>query len=163
MTPSDPPSDIPDYIRAIWRDPPPGRLMGPGHPAGDLLGGPDWRVLEESLGRVVVDVPLVDPVKNFRGQLFGGFAPAYIDLVALRTVSAGARERPHGWLLTVNLRVEYIEPVEGPRFIMESRILNRRGRTFLMEVVFRDHAGKMLLFSTLTLIEQPIPQAAEKP
>jgi acyl-coenzyme A thioesterase PaaI-like protein len=149
-------SDIPDYIRAIWRDPPPGRLMGPGHPAGDFLNGPDWRVLEESAGRLVVDVPLVDAAKNFRGHLFGGFAPTYIDLVALRTVSAGARERAHGWLVTLNLRVEYFEPVEGPRFLIESRVVNRRGRTLLVEVSFRDHAGKMLLFATLMLMEQPV-------
>jgi acyl-coenzyme A thioesterase PaaI-like protein len=161
MTTSDPPAGIPDYIRAIWRDPPPGRLMGPGHPAGDLLDGPDWRVLEESEGRLVVDVPLVATLKNFRGQLFGGFAPAYVDLIALRTVSAGARARPHGWLLTANMRLEYFEPVDGPRFVIESRIVNRRGRTYLIEVVFRDHSGKMLLFSTLTLIEQPIAKPAD--
>jgi acyl-coenzyme A thioesterase PaaI-like protein len=137
--------------------------MGPGHPAGDLLDGPDWRVLEEGLGRLVVDVPLVALAKNFRGQLFGGFAPAYIDLIALRSVSAGARQRRHGWLLTLNMRVEYLEPVEGPRFVIESRILNQRGRSYLIEVVFRDHAGKMLLFSTITLLEQPLSPAAVSP
>lgn len=149
-------SDVPEYVRAIWRDPPPGRLMGPGHPAGDFLDAPDWRVLEESEGRLVVDVPLVEAVKNFRGHLFGGFAPTYIDLIALRTVSAGARDRKHGWLLTLNLRVEYFEPVEGPRFVIESRVVNRRGRTLLVETTFRDHAGKMLLFSTVMLLEQPV-------
>lgn len=148
-------SAIPDYIRAIWRNPPPGRLMGPGHPAGDFLGGPEWIVVEESDGRLVVDVPLVDAAKNFRGQLFGGFAPTYIDLIALRTVSAGTGERSHGWLLTLNLRVEYFEPVEGPRFLIESRVVNRRGRTILVETTFRDHAGKMLLFATIMLLEQP--------
>lgn len=152
-------SDIPDYISAIWRDPPPGRLMGPGHPAGDFLNGPDWRLLEESEGRVLVDVPLVDAAKNFRGQLFGGFAPTYIDLVALRTVSAGARDKPHGWLITLNMRIEYIEPVEGPRFLIESRVVNRRGRSILVETVFRDTEGRMLLFSTLTLMEQPITKS----
>ena len=30
-----------------WRSPPPGRLIGPGHTAGDFLGAPEWRVLEE--------------------------------------------------------------------------------------------------------------------
>jgi acyl-coenzyme A thioesterase PaaI-like protein len=152
-------SDIPDYIRAIWRDPPPGRLMGPGHPAGDFLNAPDWRVLEESEGRLVVDVPLVDAAKNFRGHLFGGFAPTYIDLIALRTVSAGARERAHGWLVTLNMRLEYFEPVEGPRFIIESRVVNRRGRSLLVEVTFRDNAGKMLVFATLMLMEQPAEPA----
>ena len=146
---------IPDYVRAIWRDPPAGRLMGPGHPAGDFLDAPDWRVLEEAEGRLIVDVPLVPAVRNFRGHLFGGFAPTYIDLIALRTVSAGARTRPHGWLLTLNLRVEYFEPVEGPRFLIESRVLHRQGRTLLLEVTFRDHAEKPLLFATITLLEQP--------
>jgi acyl-coenzyme A thioesterase PaaI-like protein len=149
---------IPEYVRAIWRNPEPGRLMGPGHPAGDFLDGPDWRVLEESEGRLVVDVPLVPAAKNFRGHLFGGFAPAYIDLVALRTVSAGARsEAPHGWLLTLNLHVEYFEPVEGPRFLIDSQIVNRRGRTLFIETRFKDAAGKMLLFATTLLLEQPIP------
>jgi acyl-coenzyme A thioesterase PaaI-like protein len=146
---------LPDYVRSIWRNPEPGRLMGPGHPAGDFLNGPDWRVIEESFGRLVVDVPLVPAVKNFRQQLFGGFAPAYIDLVALRTVSAGAGERAHGWLVTLNLQVEFFAPVEGPRFIIESTVLHRRGRTIFVEMRFKDTDGKLLLFSTVTLLEQP--------
>jgi acyl-coenzyme A thioesterase PaaI-like protein len=145
---------IPDYVRAIWRNPEPGRLMGPGHPAGDFLNGPDWRVLEESEGHLVVDVPLVDAAKNFRGQLFGGFAPAYIDLIALRTVSAGTGERPHGWLVTLNLHVEYFEPVDGPRFVIESRVVNRRARTIFVETRFKNTDAKLLLFATLTLLEQ---------
>jgi acyl-coenzyme A thioesterase PaaI-like protein len=147
---------VPDYVRAIWNNPEPGRLMGPGHPAGDLLNGPDWRVLEESTGRLVVDVPLVPAVKNFRAQLFGGFAPAYIDLMALRTVSAGTGARAHGWLVTLNLHVEFFEPVEGPRFIIESYVVNRRGRTIFVEMRFKDTDGKLLLFSTVTILEQPV-------
>lgn len=145
---------LPDYVRAIWRNPEPGRLMGPGHPAGDFLNGPDWRVVEESTGRLVVDVPLVAAVKNFRGQLFGGFAPAYIDLVALRTVSAGTGERSHGWLVTLDFHVEFFAPVEGPRFVIESTVLNRRGRSICVETRFKDAAGKLLVFATATLLEQ---------
>jgi len=146
----------PKYTRAIWGNPEPGHVMGPGHPAGDLLSGPDWKILEESEGRLVVDVPLVPHVKNYRGHLFGGFAPAYVDLIALRTVSAGrSLDVAHGWLLTLNLRVDYFEPVAGPRFVIESHILNRRGKTFFVEVRFRDPAGKVLLFATATLLEQP--------
>ena len=147
---------VPDYIRAIWKNPEPGRLMGPGHPAGDLLDGPDWRVLEESAGRLVVDVPLVPAVKNFRSQLFGGFAPAYIDLIALRTVSAGTGERAHGWLVTLNLHVEYFEPVVGPRFVIESVVVNRRARTIFVETRFKSTEGKLLLFATVTILEQPL-------
>lgn len=129
--------------------------MGPGHPAGDLLDGPDWRVIEESTGRLVVDVPLVPAVKNFRSHLFGGFAPAYIDLIALRTVSAGTGDRAHGWLITLNLNVEYFEPVEGPRFIIESSVVHRRGRTIFIETRFKNTEGKLLLFATVTILEQP--------
>jgi acyl-coenzyme A thioesterase PaaI-like protein len=149
---------VPEYVRAIWRNPEPGRLMGPGHPAGDFLNGPDWRIVTEEPGHFVVDVPLVDAAKNFRGHLFGGFAPAYIDLIALRTVSAGQKERTHGWLLTLNLHVEYFEPVEGPRFVIDSRVVNRRGRTIFVEVRFKASAepdAKVLLFSTTMLLEEP--------
>jgi acyl-coenzyme A thioesterase PaaI-like protein len=103
----------------------------------------------------VVDVPLVPAAKNFRGQLFGGFAPAYIDLIALRTVSAGTGERAHGWLVTLNMHVEYFEPVEGPRFVIESTLAKRRGRTLFIETRFKDPEGKLLLFATATLLEQP--------
>lgn len=127
--------------------------MGPGHPAGDFLDGPEWLVVEEGEGRLLVDVPLVDAAKNFRGHLFGGFAPAYIDLIALRTVSAGRRHEQHGWLLTVNLHVEYFEPVEGPRFLIESRIVKRRGRTIFVEVIFMDASRKALLHATTMLVE----------
>ena len=143
------------YTRTVWGNPVPGRLMGPGHPAGDLLDGPDWRIVEEAEGRFVVDVPLVDRAKNYRGHLFGGFAPAYVDLVALRTVSAGrSLDVPHGWLLTLGLRIDYFEPIEGPRFLLESEITSRRGKTIFVEVGFRDAARKLLAFSTVTLLEQ---------
>ncbi len=150
---------LPDYIRAIWRSPQPGRLMGPGHPAGDFLTGPDFRVLDESPGRLLLDVPLVDAAKNFRGQLFGGFAPAYIDLIALRTVSAGTGERAHGWLVTLNLNVESFEAVVGPRFAADSRVVNRRVRTIFVELRFLESAeanAKVLLFATTMLLEQPV-------
>lgn len=101
-----------------------------------------------------MDVPLVEAAKNFKGHLFGGFAPTYIDLVALRTVSAGRKHgETHGWLLTANLHVEYFEPVEGPRFFIESRIVKRRGRTIFVEVTFKDTSGKALLHATTMLVE----------
>lgn len=129
--------------------------MGPGHPAGDFLHGPDWRIVEEAEGRFLVDVPLVAAARNFRGHLFGGLAPAYIDLIALRTVSAGrSLDVPHGWLLTLGLRVDFFEPVEGPRFLIDSQITVRRGRTIFVEVRFLDAERKLLIFSTVTLLEQ---------
>ena len=61
------------------------------------------------------------------------------------------------------MRIEFFDPVEGPRFRIESRIVNRRGRTLLVEVSFRDLEGRMLLFSTAMLIEQPIAPGAPTP
>lgn len=144
----------PDYVRAIWGNPLPGRLMGPGHPAGDLLHAPEWVVRDETAGRIVVEVPLVPAAQNFRGHLFGGFAPTYVDLLSLRTVSAGPDAKVHGWLLTLNIHVEFLEPVEGPRFLIETAIVSRRARTIFVETRFRDLDGKLLLFATATLLEQ---------
>ena len=145
----------PSYTRAIWGDPEPGRLMGPGHPVGDFLEGDRWRVLDERAGFFRIEAYLVDRVKNYRGHLFGGFAPTYVDLVALRTVSAGKDlDVPHGWLLTLNMRLDYLEPVEGPTFVIESEVRNRRGSTLLVETRFHDADGKMLLFAITTLREQ---------
>ncbi|HLK36887.1 MAG TPA: hotdog domain-containing protein [Polyangiaceae bacterium] len=145
----------PDYVRAIWGNPQPGRLMGPGHPAGDLLHAPEWIVREETAGRIVVVAPLVPAVQNFRGHLFGGFAPTYVDLLSLRTVSAGPDAKVHGWLLTLNIHVDFFEPVEGPSFVIESAIVNRHARTIFVEIRFKDLEGKLLLLATATLLEQP--------
>ena len=44
-----PPEDAP------WRNPEPGRLVGRGHPIGDLLEAHEWRVLEERNGYLLLD------------------------------------------------------------------------------------------------------------
>jgi len=55
----------------------------------------------------------------------------------------------------LNLHVEFFEPVEGPRFVIESTLVNRRGRTIFIETRFKNTDGKLLLFATVTLLEQP--------
>ena len=56
-------------------------------------------------------------MRNPRGQLFGGFTPTYVDLVALATAFAGAAQVPRpAWLATTSMSVDYFEPVVGPRF-----------------------------------------------
>lgn len=144
----------PRYTRTVWGDPAPGRVMGPGHPVGDLLRGPEWTIVEEREGYFKIEVPLVDSAKNYRGHLFGGFAPTYVDLIALRTVSAGrSLDVEHGWLVTVNMRVDFFDPVTGPTFVIESEIVHRRGKTILVQTKFHDHDGKMLVFAITTLRE----------
>src|SRR6058998_2748765 len=93
-----------------WAQSAPGRLEGRGHAAGAVLQAHDWRVTEERMGFLRLDVHLPDHVRNPRGQLFGGFTPAYVDLVALFTVRAGKQrlaQRFRTWLATTNMRVDY--------------------------------------------------------
>ena len=106
-----------DSDRRPWMRVPPDRLIGRGHAAGDFLEAYDWTVVEEREGYLKISAHLPQHVRNPRGQLFGGFTPAYVDLVALFTTRAGA-ERQSGeikrWLATTNMRVDYLEPVLGP-------------------------------------------------
>ena len=144
-------------IRA-WTQPPPGRLIGKGHPAGDFLEAWAWEVLEEETGHLRIEAPLPDQVKNPRGQLFGGFTPTYVDLVALLTVRAG-RPRdgggPRQWLATTNMRVDYFEPITGPRFVIDSRREKQRGRTNFVTTRFLQD-GELAVFAVTTMREVPL-------
>lgn len=123
-----------------WVFPPPGRLVGRGHPAGDFLEAWAWDVVDEGPGYLRIDAHLPDHVRNPRGQLFGGFTPTYVDLVALFTVRAGPDRRnpevPRGWLATTNMRVDYFEPITGPRFTIDSARERQRGRTHFVATRF---------------------------
>jgi acyl-coenzyme A thioesterase PaaI-like protein len=143
-------ADDREDIPRPWFPAPPGRLIGRGHPAGDFLEAYDWRVLEHEPGRFRIEAHLLDRVRNPRGQLFGGFTPTYIDLVAIRTAHTLLADVYRG-TATVNMRVDYFEPVADERFILESRVINSRGRMHLIEVLFKDLAGKVLVYSITTL------------
>jgi acyl-coenzyme A thioesterase PaaI-like protein len=111
-----------------WNAVEPGRFMGRGHPAGDFLQAYDWTVEREERGTMRVRCHLPDHVRNPRGQLFGGFTPTYIDLLALFTVRAGRRGEAGFFLATTNMRVDYFEPIMGPEFVMEGHLEKVRGR-----------------------------------
>ena len=116
--------------RAAWREHEPDRLIGRGHPAGDFLEAWRWRVLEEREGFLRISVHVPEHVRNPRGQLFGGFTPTYVDLVALFTFRAGRREgRPRHWLVTTSMQVEYLAPVTEAELVIESEVVARRGRS----------------------------------
>ena len=143
-----PPEDAP------WRNPEPGRLVGRGHPIGDLLEAHEWRVLEERNGYLLLDCALPARLRNFRGSLFGGFTPVYVDLVALHTFRAGrVRGSPRHPLVTVNMRTDYFEPVVSDHFRIESEVVHRRGRTCLVQTRFFDAHGTLLVFALTTLRE----------
>ena len=131
-----------------WLPAPAGRFSGRGHPAGDFLEAHEW--LEHEPGRYRIDAHLLDRVKNPRGHLYGGFTPTYVDLVAVRTAQTLFAGTTRG-MATVNMRVDYFEPVTHARFAIESRVVNSRGRTHLIEVLFKDLAGTVLVFSVATL------------
>ena len=119
-----------------WARPEPGRIIGKGHTAGDFLEAWNWQVLEEDEGFLKVRAHVPERVKNPRGQLFGGFTPTYVDMIALFTVRAGRRDGLRAWLATTNMRIDYFEPVTGPEFVLESRLVKQRGRTHFVETRF---------------------------
>src|SRR4029078_13278189 len=133
---SQPPQVETHPLLRAWASRRPGQLLGKGHPAGDFLEAYHWTGLEESPGVLRVRAHLPAHVKNPRGQLFGGFTPTYIDLVALltvRTAPTPGRTAAPTWLATTNMRFDYLEPVLGPRFVIESRLLKSRGRTRVVD------------------------------
>jgi acyl-coenzyme A thioesterase PaaI-like protein len=134
--------------RRAWMDAPPGRLIGRGHPAGDFLEAYDWDLLDEREGFLHIRAGLPDQVKNPRGQLFGGFTPTYVDIIALHTARAG-RPSPFAegadpsaaprWMATTSMTVDYFEPIVGPTFEIRSQLEKRRGRTlFVVTKFFQD-------------------------
>ena len=156
MSNSRPDSELP-FARA-WAKKEPGRLIGRGHPAGDFLEAHAWRLQAEEPGFLRIQAHVPDHVKNPRGQLFGGFTPTYVDLVALftaRSTESDPGERFRSWLATTNMRVDYFEPIMGPEFLMESRLVKRRGRTLFVETRFLDLAGELAVFATTTIREVP--------
>jgi acyl-coenzyme A thioesterase PaaI-like protein len=138
-----------------WATPEPGRLVGRGHPAGDFLEAWAWDVLEEGDGYVRVSAHLPDHVRNPRGQLFGGFTPTYVDLIALFTVRSRAQRsapRSHQWLATTSMRVDYFEPIVGPTFVLDSRREKQRGRThFVLTRFLQD--GELAVLAATTMRE----------
>ena len=142
-----------------WRTFGPGRIIGRGHPAGDFLEAYDWKVLEQRPGYLKLDVHLPPHLRNPRGDLFGGYTPTYVDLVALRTVvSARAPGEALTWLSTLNMRVDYLAPITAERFVIEGERIHRRKGSHLVEVRFRAPdapADEMLAFALVTLRDVP--------
>jgi acyl-coenzyme A thioesterase PaaI-like protein len=143
--------EFPETLRRVFADRQPGRLMGRGHPVGDYLEAHDWELLEERDGFLRLRVHLPPQVRNPRGDLFGGFTPTYVDLVALLTYRAGQHAHaPRGWLHTMSMRVDYFEPIRDG-FTIESAVIRKRGRNAWIETRFLDDAGTLLAFALTTL------------
>jgi len=132
----------------------PGKLVGRGHPIGDFLEAHDWDVLEEREGLLRVRATLPRQVMNPRGQLFGGFTPTYVDFLGLHAFRAGRGwDSAAGWLATLNMRLDYFEPVVGPTVDIECRVAHRRGANAWIEIRFLGPEGGLLVLAFLTLRE----------
>ena len=121
-------------------------LIAKGHGAGDVLEAWKWRVLEEGPGLLVVECDLPEQLKNPQGQLFGGFTPTYVDFVAIQTVhtldpESKNPEAPRNWMVTINMRCDYFEPIMGPTFRVKGEIINQRGLTSLVSTTFYTDAA----------------------
>ena len=149
-------ADVTNAIQA-WRQREPGRLIGKGHPAGDFLEAYAWDLLEERVGYLKVRAQLPEHVRNPRGQLFGGFTPTYVDMIALMTAKAGTppEERFASWLATTNMRIDYFEPIVGPTFVVESELEKRRGRTCFVVTRFLQE-DTLAAYALTTMREMPV-------
>jgi acyl-coenzyme A thioesterase PaaI-like protein len=125
-----------DGIRPWAEDVPEGRLINRGHPAGDLLEAYDWKVLHRGVGELLLECHLPEGCLNPKKQLFGGFTGAYVDLIALYTSRTDSNP-PAGFQSTINMRVDYFEPICEGIFNIEGRVLNRRGKNRLISVQIR--------------------------
>ena len=100
-------------------------LLPPGHNAGDLVESYKWEVIKEASGKLEVKAHLPERLLNPRDQLFGGFHGVYVDLMSIctaRTVRSDGQ--PFKWSTTINMRIDYLAPVEGESFLMESEVVN---------------------------------------
>ncbi len=146
------PAKLERVIRS-WQVDDPRRLLGRGHPVGDFLAADRWEVLERAPGRLLLRCDLPEQVRNLRGELFGGFAPTYVDLVALHTIREGIPpESPRTPLVTADLRVDFFEPVRGPSFRIRSEVLHRGGRTWHVQTRFLSEPDEDLLAQALTTL-----------
>ena len=127
-------------------------FLKPGHNAGDLVESHKWKVLREELGMVEVDVHLPDHLLNPRKQLFGGFTGVYVDMVSIyaaRTLFEETKE--FQWAATVNMRIDYLAPVLGPRFVLKGEVIHDGKTTCLVASHLTDMDGNKLVYAITTM------------
>jgi len=127
-------------------------FMKPGHNAGDLVEASKWKIIREEHGLVEIDVHLPEHLQNPRKQLFGGFTGTYVDMISIYTVrTLFSDKHQFGWAATVNMRIDYLAPVLGPRFILRGELINEGRSTCLVASHFEDHEGNKLVYAITTL------------
>ncbi len=127
-------------------------FMQPGHNAGDLVEAGKWKILREQRGLVEIEAHLPAHLLNPRKQLFGGFTGTYVDMISIYTVRTLFEEsKQFTWAATVNMRIDYLAPVLGPRFILRGELINDGRTTCLVASHFEDSLGNKLMYGLTTL------------
>lgn len=127
-------------------------FMKPGHNAGDLVESSKWKILTERPGLVEIDAHLPKHLLNPRDQLFGGFTGTYVDMISIYTVrTLFTEDSAFKWSSTVNMRIDYFEPVMGPRFQLKGELIKDGRSTCLVATHFSDMAGNKLVYAITTL------------
>lgn len=127
-------------------------LLPPGHNAGDLVESYKWEIINEAPGKLEVKAHLPDRLLNPRDQLFGGFHGVYVDLMSIcaaRTVPSDTQT--FKWSTTINMRIDYLAPVDGENFFIESEIVDDGKSTCLVATTFKSTEGRKLVFAIATL------------
>jgi acyl-coenzyme A thioesterase PaaI-like protein len=85
-----------------------------------------------------VEVPLRPWLRNPLGQLFGGFTPAYADMLSFRVARSGelTSRDSSSWYATTGIRVDYLEPITAELFQVECQLLKARGKSMLTATRF---------------------------
>ncbi len=126
-------------------------FMRPGHCAGDLLGASEWIVRHETRGHIELEVEIPGRVMNPRQQLFGGFTGTYVDMVALYAIRTLFSANEDYWITTVNMRIDYLEPVVGPRIRLRGELIKQGRSTSLVAVHFMDLEGNRQVYALATM------------
>jgi len=119
----------------------------------------NWSILIDEPGRLRVEVPVLPRLRNPRGQLFGGYTPAYADIMAFRVARGmnGNVADPSTWYATTGMRVDYLEAIVADSFEIECTMLRARGRNRITETsFFQDGQLAAFAVTTLLVIERPI-------
>ena len=126
-------------------------FMRPGHCAGDLVEAAKWNILREERGLVEVDAHIPERILNPRKQLFGGFTGTYVDMISIYTMRTLYEDNASFWASTINMRIDYLEPVLGPRVRLLGELIKQGRSTSLVATHFMDEEGNRLVYAITTL------------
>jgi acyl-coenzyme A thioesterase PaaI-like protein len=126
--------------------------MRPGHAGGDFVEASQWKVVREERGVVELDVHLPERLLNPFGQLFGGFTGTYVDMASIYTVRTMYVGQP-GYFRssTINMRIDYLQPVLGPRFRLLGELIKDGRSTCLISTKFLGLDDTLMVYAITTM------------